>query len=45
MNEVDFRLRRETEAAKDLLAMLRKGDAAEDAELVEDTIEGGTDLK
>ena len=45
MNEVDFRLRRETEAAKDLLAMLRKGDAAEDTELVEDTIEGGTDLK
>jgi len=39
-----FRLRRETEAAKNLLAMLRDDGNADDAEIVETAIEGETNL-
>lgn len=39
-----FRLRRETEAAKKLLAMLRDDGNADDAEIVETAIEGETNL-
>lgn len=39
-----YTLRRETEAAKKLLAMLRDDGSAEDAEIVETAIEGETNL-
>lgn len=44
MNNVEHTLSRETEAARDLLRALRQLDAADDAELVADAIEGETGL-
>lgn len=41
----EYWLRKETEAARDLLRTLRDADAADDAELVEDSVEGETGLK
>lgn len=44
MKDAAFQLRRETEAAKNLLAMLRETGDATDAEIVETAIEGETNL-
>lgn len=41
---VEYALRRQTEAARELLAMVRSEGVEEDAELIADTIEGETDL-
>lgn len=44
MSSTDYELRRETEAAKQLLASLRDQGVDDDAELVADAIEGETSL-
>jgi len=44
MAEVEFDLRRQSEAAKSLLVSLHEQGAGDDAELVADTIEGETNL-
>ena len=44
MSDVEYTLRRQTEAARDLLATLRSEGADDDADLVADAIEGETDL-
>jgi len=44
MQGTEFALRRQTEAARDLVTMLRTDGADDDAEFVADTIEGETDL-
>lgn len=44
MNSTEFDLRRQTDAARDLLASLRDQGAADDEELVADAIEGETDI-
>lgn len=43
--DAEYTLRRQTEAAKHLLATLRADGAADDAELVADTVEGQTGLR
>ena len=45
MAETEYALRRETEAARDLLSTIRNEGAADDAELIEDAIEGETNLR
>ena len=42
--DVEYKMRRQTEAAKSLMASLREQGADDDAELVADTIEGETSL-
>jgi hypothetical protein len=44
MSDVEYSLRRQTEAARDLLATIRSEGAEDDADLVADAIEGETDL-
>lgn len=44
MDNVEYGLRRQTEAARDLLSALRDQGADDDAHLVADTIEGETNL-
>lgn len=44
MENVEYALRRQTEAARDLLATIRSEGAEDDADLVADAIEGETDL-
>jgi len=44
MKDVAFQLRKEAEAAKNLLSMLRAEGEADDAEIVETAIEGETNL-
>jgi hypothetical protein len=44
MNDLEFQLRRQAEAAKRLFADLRMSDMSDDEELVMDTIEGETGL-
>lgn len=44
MDNVEYGLRRQTDAVRDLLAALRDQGEADDAELVADAIEGETDL-
>lgn len=44
MSDAEHQLRRETEAARDLIFSLRDQGQAEDADLVTDTVEGETDL-
>lgn len=44
MSDVEHQLRRQTEAARDLIGALRVEGADDDADLVADTIEGETDL-
>lgn len=45
MADTEYALRRETEAARDLLSTIRNEGAADDAELIEDAIEGETNLR
>lgn len=45
MSDTEYALRRETEAARDLIQALRNSGEGEDAELVDATVEGETDLK
>jgi hypothetical protein len=43
-DDIDYKLRRETEAAKQLVTMLKTSGDADDENLVADSIEGETDL-
>lgn len=45
MSDTEHQLHRQAEAARDLLASLRTDGHGEDAELIEDAIEGQTDIK
>lgn len=45
MSDVEYALRRETEAAKDLLSAIRSQGDEDDIQLVSDAIEGETDLR
>jgi hypothetical protein len=44
MSDTEYALRRETEAARDLLSTIRSEGGSDDEELVADTIEGETNL-
>lgn len=44
MSDTEYALRRQTEAARDLLSTIRSEGAGDDEELIADTIEGETDL-
>lgn len=45
MSDTEYALRRETDAARDLIQALRNSGEGDDAELVADTIEGETNLR
>lgn len=45
MSNTEYALRRETDAARDLIQALRNSGEGDDAELVADTIEGETNLR